>query len=183
MPAYVLNFDELAELIKGYLQNGITVNAGDITLNTDDLKALLEQIKDKLSDIDYSTLVNALNSLGAKIDTLNSSIGKEGTQKIYGNIFEIPSAPGDQVYNFKVPQNGKLANIAYSLSAWNYQDTWSLQINGQTLFNNVTTKEYGENKEFENFYSLNASDTISVIYHNNSAAAKILWMDFSILEV
>lgn len=182
LPSYVVNFDELSDLIKDYLQNGIKVDVGNITFSTVDMEKLLEEIKGKIQGIDYNTLITALNALGAKLDGLAGNLGIIGTQKIYGKMLEIPATTGQHVIEFKSPQKGKITGITYSLSAWNYQDSWNLVVGEEKLFDKVRTKEYGEHKYFNVFYPVKSGQTINFIFNNESGSSKVLWVDFNILE-
>ncbi|BCZ46929.1 hypothetical protein psyc5s11_29960 [Clostridium gelidum] len=68
------------------------------------------------------------------------------------------------------------------MSAWNYEDNWDLKAGGIQLFTTVRTKEYGEHKFFNVFYPVSGGQSISLIFHNDSGASKVLWVDFNILE-
>lgn len=57
-----------------------------------------------------------------------------------------------------------------------------LKTGDTTLFTGVRTKEYGENKFFNVFYSVTAGQKIDFIFNNASGSSKILWVDFNILE-
>lgn len=183
VPSYVINFDELSEAIRVYLESGISVDiSGVTTLSTEQIENLLVEIRDKIQNIDYLQLIDALNALGVKLDTLSGSLGIKGIQKIYGQLLEIPANIDDYTITFIVPKNGKITGITTSQSAWNLQDSWSLQVNGNILFDNVRTKEYGENKFFNVFYKVTLGQQINFIFKNNSGASKVLWVDFNILE-
>lgn len=180
LPSYVVNFDELSDLIRDYLQNGINVDISSITFSTDDIERLLSEIKDKIQGIDYKDLINALNALGVKLDNLSGSLGISGTQKIYGKMLEVPAVAGQHIIEFTAPTNSKLTGVTYSQSSWNLNDSWDLVLGGKVLFDGVRTKEYGEHKYFNVFYPIN--DVIKFIYNNNSKSSKIVWVDFNILE-
>lgn len=182
LPSYVVNFDELSDLIKDYLENGVDVDIGNLVFDTKTLEDMLESVKDKIQGVNYDDLIAALNNLGIKLDGLSGNLGISGTQKIYGNMLEIPAVKGKHTLSFNVPRSGKITGITYSLSAWNFQDNWNLEINSEKIFNNVTTKEYGENKYFNSFYPIKTGDIIKFIFNNNSGSSKILWVDFNILE-
>ncbi|PJI07036.1 MULTISPECIES: hypothetical protein [Clostridium] len=182
LPSYVINFDELADAIKDYLQNGIKVDIPNMSFSTSNIESLLKDISDKIQGVNYSDLITALNDLGVKIDTLESAAGIIGVQRIYGQTLQIPASTGQYSISFSAPSGGKLTDITYSLSAWNYQDTWDLDVGSTSLFKNVTTKEYGENKHFESFYKVNTGDVIKLTYTNKSGSARTLWADFAILE-
>lgn len=180
LPSYVINFDELVDLIKDYLKNGINVDIGSLTFNTDDIERLLGEIKDKIQGVDYNNLINALNSLGVKLEGLSGNLGISGTQKIYGKMLRIPAIVGEYIIEFSVPNNSKLTGITYSQSNWNVEDSWDLVIGDKKLFDNIRTKEYGEYKHFNVFYSIDG--VVKFIYNNKSGSSKVLWVDFNILE-
>lgn len=184
LPSYVVNFDELSDAIKEYLQNGIDVDIGSIIFDTTKIETLLEEIKNKIQGVDYTNLIAALNALGAKLDALNGNVGVSGTQKIYGEILELNHIDGQTQYEieFTVPAKGRITGITYSLSAWNYEDSWDLYVGATKLFSNVRTKEYGEHKYFNVFYPITGGQKIRFVYNNVSGSNRIVWVDFNLLE-
>lgn len=184
LPSYVVNFDELSDLIKDYLQNGIDVDIGSLTFNTSTLERLLNDIKSNIQGVDYNNLIAALNALGAKLDTLNGNLGVSGTQKIYGEMLELNLISGQSQYTieFTAPAKGRMTGVTYSLSTWNYEDSWDLYVGSTKLFTKVRTKEYGEHKQFNVFYEITAGQKIKFVYNNISESSRIIWVDFAILE-
>jgi hypothetical protein len=182
LPSYVINFDELSELLRDYLQNGINVDVGNITFSTAEMENLLREISSKIQGVDYNSLITALNSLGAKLDSLGGSLGMSGTQKVYGEMLEIISNDEPQSIEFTIPSSGRITGITYSLSSWNYEDNWDLFVNDLQLFKGVRTKEYGETKFFNVFYPVTGGQKIKLTFNNTSGSSKILWVDFNILE-
>lgn len=182
LPSYVVNFDELADAIKAYLENGVNVDVGSITVPTDNMEDLLTQIRDKIQGVNYTDLIEALNALGVKLDGLSGNLGISGTQKIYGEMLQVPAAAGDYTIEFTVPVTGEITGITTSQSAWNFQDTWDLKVGDTELFIGVRTKEYGENKFFNVFYPVTAGQKIDFVFNNISGSSKVLWVDFNILE-
>ena len=180
--SYVINFDELVDAISNYLENGVNVDIGSIVVPTNQMEDLLSQIKDKIQGVDYNALIEALNALGVKLDGLAGNLGISGTQKIYGEMLQIPASTGEYTIEFPVPKKGKITGITTSQSAWNFQDTWDLKVGEDTLFTGVRTKEYGENKFFNVFYPVTAGQKIDFVFNNVSSSSKILWVDFNILE-
>lgn len=179
LPSYIVNFDELAEKIKDYLQNGIDVDVGNIAFSTEDIERLLSEIKDKIQGVNYNDLIQALNDLGAKLDGLSGNLGISGTQKIYGKMLEIPAKTGQYTIEFTAPANSQLTGITYSQSCWNLEDSWDLVIGEEKLFDGVRTKEYGEHKYFNVFYPI--GDKVKFIFNNNSGSNKVIWVDFNVL--
>ncbi|MEY7998599.1 hypothetical protein AB8U03_00035 [Clostridium sp. Mt-5] len=182
LPSYVINFDELADAIKDYLQNGVNVDIGSITVPTDNMEDLLTQIRDKIQGVNYTDLIEALNALGVKLDGLSGNLGISGIQKIYGQMLQISAPEGPYTIEFTVPKAGRITGITASQSAWNFQDTWDLRVEDTVLFTGVRTKEYGENKFFNVFYPVTAGQKIYFVFNNVSGSSKILWVDFNILE-
>lgn len=180
----IVNLDELADLIAAVLSDNITVNVGDISVNTDDLEDLLTQINNKIPQpIDLAGLESVLNNLNITIQGLSQQLGVFGENKGYGQSLAIPAIVGDYEIDFTVEKDGYLTDIIYSLSAWNYDDTWDLLINNNKIFSNITTKEFGEDKYFERYKSIKQNDIIKILFHNNSGGNKVLWVDINVLEV
>lgn len=190
LPSYVVNFDELSDLIKDYLQNGIDVDIGSLTMDTTQLESLLNDIKTKIQGVDYTNLIAALNALGAKLDALNGNMGISGTQKVYGEMLELipinDPITGDPILQYTVeftaPSKGRITGVTYSLSTWNYEDSWDLLVDSAQLFTKVRTKEYGEHKNFNVYYEITAGQKIKFVYNNISESSRIVWVDFAILE-
>lgn len=178
LPSYIINFDELVDLIKDYLKNGINVDIGSLTFNTDDVERLLGEIKDKIQGVDYNDLIKALNALNVKLEGLGDNLGISGTQKIYGKMLRVPAVA--DIYTIECSAPGRLTGITYSQSNWNVEDSWDLVIGDKKLFDNVRTKEYGEYKHLNAFYPID--DTIKFIYNNKSGTSKVIWVDFGVLE-
>jgi len=181
LPSYIVNMDELADLLSDMLSN-INVDVGAITFSTNELERLLTEIDGKIQGVDYNALITALNQLGAKLSDLGGNLGLTGVQKIYGEMLEITSIEGQQSLEFTVPSTGRITGITYSLSSWNYEDSWDLVVGDTKLFSTVRTKEYGEHKFFNMFYSVSGGQVIKFNYNNTSGSSKILWVDFNILE-
>ncbi|MCB2300402.1 hypothetical protein [Clostridium tagluense] len=182
LPSYVINFDELVDALKDYLQNGIKVDVGAITFSTANMEKLLEEISSKIQGVNYNDLITALNALGAKLDGLAGSLGITGTQRICGKMIEIPAIKGPHIITLNVLKKSRITGITYSQSAWNLKDSWDLVVGEEKLFTEVRTKEYGEHKYFNVFYPVSSGQSINFIFNNESAASKVLWVDFNILE-
>lgn len=179
----VTNLDELADLIAQVLSDNIEVNVGDVSVNTDDLKDLLTQINNKiLQPIDLAGLENVLSNLNITIEELSQKLGSTGENKSYGQSLAIPATVGDYNIDFIAKEDGFLTDIIYSLSAWNYNDSWDLLINDSIIFSNITTKEFGEDKYFERYKAIKKDDIIKIQFHNTSGSNKILWVDINVIE-
>lgn len=183
LPSYVINFDELVEDLATYLIDGIRVDVGDVVIDTTQLQNLLQAINDKIPNpLDLTGLVAVLGNLNVVIEDLTARLGLQGVQKYYGECLQIPIILGDYEVKFESIEDWMLTDITYSLSSWNYQDSWSLFVNNEKIFSTVYTKEFGENKHFEVFYKVPKSSEVRFVFHNNSGANKILWVDLGVLE-
>lgn len=182
--SYVINFDELADLLKAYLSNGVDVDIGSISMDMAGMENLLRDIESKIQGVDYTSLIAALNQLNTTLGGLSGNLGMSGTQKVYGYMLELVSDSDtpQQTITFNVPATGQITGVTYSLSAWNYEDTWDLLVGDTTLFKGVRTKEYGEHKFFNVFYPITAGQDIKFVFNNTSTSSKILWVDFEVLE-
>jgi len=187
LPSYILNWDELDPILKDYLENKIDVDIESLSIDTSKIEELLENIKDQMPEIDYTNLIASLDNLAKQLESLSNNIGISGTQKVYGKMIEIPAINKNYPVTFKVPKKGKITGITYSLSAWHFLDTIDMTIikgdnTLEVLFDNMRTKNFGENKVFNVFYSINKDEEIIFNFKNNSGTSKVLWIDFNILE-
>ena len=185
LPVYIINPEEFGSAVAEYLGKDITVTTGNVTIDTSQLTSLLQEIKDKMptaTDLDLTGLITALNNLNIKITDLSNKLEFTGIQKIYGKSLNVPATVGDYTIEFDVQAKGRITGITYSQSSWQYTDSWDLSIGEIKLFSNIYTKEYGENKNFYNFCSVDVGNKVYFTYHNNSASNKVLWVDLEILE-
>lgn len=178
LPSYIINFDELVDLVKDYLQNGINVDVGTLSLSTTEIEKTLNEIKEKMQGVDYNDLIEALNTLGVKIEELKNNTSNKEIQKIHGKMLEIPAIKGQ--YTIELNVSGKLTGVTYSQSAWRIEDSWDLVVGEKKLFDGIRTKEYGEYKHFNIFYPTNG--TVKFIYNNTSGSSKVIWVDFAVIE-
>jgi hypothetical protein len=184
----VLNFDELADALIDYLRNGITIDLGSVTVDTHTMEQLLQDIENKIQGIDYSNLINALNALGAKLDSFASQIGQSGIPTIVGEVYDIGTAHGYN-FEFNIDFEGYITGITFSQSnqAYNSKDnldiTLSSSANKDTpLFKTVYPKGFGEYKYLTVFKPVSPGDKIQILYRNPSEDTKVLWIDFHCLK-
>ena len=69
-------------------------------------------------------------------------------------MLEVPAVNDEYKLEFKSEKDGFITGISYSQSSWNYEDNWCLDINDKRIFNNIYTKEYGE--DYEEIFNLEA---------------------------
>ncbi|MHB9924564.1 hypothetical protein [Clostridium botulinum] len=187
LPSYILNWDELDPILKDYLENKIDVDIESLSIDTSKIEELLENIKEQMPEVNYTNLIASLDNLAKQLESLSNNIGISGTQKVYGKMIEIPAINKNYPVTFNVPKKGKITGITYSLSAWHFLDTIDMTIikednTLEVLFDNMRTKNFGENKVFNVFYSINKDEEIIFNFKNNSGTSKVLWVDFNILE-
>ncbi|MDV3426100.1 MAG: hypothetical protein LIR50_02780, partial [Bacillota bacterium] len=98
----VVNLDELADEIVQAIKDGITVNVGDVSVDTTEIEDLLTQINNKIpSPIDLAGLENVLNNLNISITNLTQKLGIIGDTKIYGMTpLQIPAMINDYTISF-----------------------------------------------------------------------------------
>ncbi|NMM62366.1 hypothetical protein HBE96_06620 [Clostridium sp. P21] len=189
LPSLVLNFDELADALVDYLKNGIVVNLGNVAVNTATMEQLLSEIKNQIQGVDYKDLINALNTLGAKLDAFAANLGITGTEQILGACFDL-GAVKESIFEFSLNTEGYLTGITFfqsALSLYGLKDNFDLFINdgsGETqLFKSVYPKGFGEHKYMNVFFKISKAAKVKIVYHNDSQNNKVVWFDFHVLDV
>ena len=156
IPSYVLNWEELLDIIGDKLQ----VNIEDIELGDleDFLKANLDAIIELLNQI---------------LELLKN----RGTQRVHSISNHIPAVVGVYKFTTTFDYDIFLTGITYSQSGWKYQDSWDLMVGENLLFDEVCTKELGEQKQFNVFYFVPAGTPIDILFHNDSGNSRLAWFD------
>lgn len=183
----VLNFDELADALIGYLKDGIKVDLGSVNISTSTMEQLLNEIKDEIQGINYSDLIVALNALGAKLDAFAANLGIVGTQMILGLSHNI-GAVQEEIIEFPLETEGYLTGITFFQSALSLmgQDNFDLYIEDSAetqICKSVYSKGFGEHKYMNVFFKISSEAKVKIVYHNVSQNNKILWFDFHVLDV
>jgi hypothetical protein len=141
---------------------------GDITINaeadTAELNALLKEKIDKI------------------IELLNKLLGASYQQASIGLHSYIPALQFDYELIHKFDTEVMLTGITYSQTGWKVTDCWSLYIGEKLVFDGIFTKEIGEYKHFNSFYSVSAGTAVKIIYHNKSGNSKQVWFDINYLK-
>ena len=160
IPSYVLNWEELLDIIGDKLQ----VNIEDIELGDleDFLKANLDAIIELLNQI---------------LELLKN----RGTQRVHSISNHIPAVVGVYKFTTTFDYDIFLTGITYSQSGWKYQDSWDLMVGENLLFDEVCTKELGEQKQFNVFYFVPAGTPIDILFHNDSGNSRLIWFDIEYL--
>lgn len=187
LPTVVLNFDELADALVDYLKNGIVVNLGSVNVDTHTMEQLLQDIKDKIQGVDYSNLIAALNTLGAKLDNFATQVGQNGIANIVGEVYDIGI---NNLYSWEFPIDftGYITGVTFSQSnqSYNSKDNINLKLisaSGESqIFKNVYAKGFGEYKYLTVSKPVSSGDKLVLEYVNESQNNKTLWVDYHCLQ-
>lgn len=171
---YIINLDELSdEIIKNVRDN--LKSEFKVILKKAETERLLQEILLKLTIEEYKKLKDKIQ---AYIDNMQIN----GTQKIDGRIMNIPAVVNDYISEFKYSKDVYLTGITFSQTGWKREDRWSLKVNKNTIFDNVSIKEVGEHKYFDRKIKVLAKTPISFILHNNSGNSRQLYIDLEYIE-
>lgn len=114
---------------------------------------------------------------------IGDKLNLDYVQKSIGLYKNIPALQTDFEVNYVFEKKSALTGVVYSQSAWKPEDSWSLYIDDELLFEQIPTKEVGQHKVFNYFCLVEAWQTVKVIHHNNSGNSKEIWVDIDYLEI
>lgn len=138
LPSYIVNFDELEDLLKEALSNTVVKDIADLY----------------------------------------------GVQKVKGFYKPIPAIKSEyKIVEFIPDESIIITGISYSQSAWKANDYWDLYIGDEKLFENVYTKELGEQKHWEVINPVNAGVPIKIILNNQSGNSRHVWVDIEYVKL
>lgn len=138
LPSYIINFDELEELLKEALSNTVVKDIADLY----------------------------------------------GVQKVKGFYTPVPAIRGEyNIVEFVPNESIIITGVSYSQSAWKSNDYWDLYIGNDKLFENVYTKEIGEQKHWEVINPVNAGEPIRIILNNQSGNSRHVWVDIEYVKL
>lgn len=162
VPKYIINWEELLDII------------GD-------------KFEVEINDIDLGDLEDYLyEHIGKIIDLLKQILEllkDKGVQRIHSISNHIPAIVGPYKFTTKFDEDVLITGITYSQSAWKYQDSWDLVVDGMVLFEKVGTKEIGESKQMNVFYFVPAGKEVDIIFHNDSGNSRIVWFDIEYIDL
>ena len=161
-PSYILNWEEFLEVIGDKLE----INIDDIDLSDleDYLKGQLDLIVDLLRQI---------------LDLLKN----KGGQMVHSISNHIPAVVAPYKFTTSFDKDVMITGVTYSQSAWKYQDSWDLVVDGTVLFEEVGTKEIGESKQMNVFYFVPAGKEVDIIFHNDSGNSRLVWFDIEYIDL
>lgn len=156
LPSYILNWEELLAILGDKLE----IDINDIDLG--DLENYLGE--------QFEIIIDLLKQI---LDLLKD----KGVQRIYSISNHIPAVVAPFKFTATFEEDVLITGITYSQSAWKYQDSWDLEVDGNILFEKVGTKEVGESKQNNIFYYVPAGKPINIIFHNDSGNSRLVWFD------
>ena len=127
-----------------------------------------------------------LLDLNDKLDgkTYRSLRDIKGKQRIKGFAESIPALEGNfRVATLKFDKDTILTGATFSQSAWKGEDYWSLWVDDDMLFNEIYTKEIGDQKHWELIHIIKAGQTIKFLIHNISGNSRNVWVDLEWVEL
>lgn len=138
LPSYIINFDEMKELLEEMLSNVVVKDVANLY----------------------------------------------GVQKVKGFYMPIPAIQSEFKVVEYIPEDDIIiTGVTYSQSAYKGNDYWELWINEDKLFENVYTKELGEQKHWEVINPVNSGNPIKVILNNQSGNSKHVWVDIEYVRL
>lgn len=130
-----------------------------------------EELTDMLEELLSNVVVKDISSL-------------YGVQKVKGFYTPIPAIQAEfKVVEFIPTEDIIITGITYSQSAYKGNDYWELWVGEDKLFENVYTKELGEQKHWEVINPVNAGTTIKVVLANNSGNSRHVWVDIEYVRL
>ncbi|MED1650225.1 Low copy number virion structural protein [Bacillus pacificus] len=83
---------------------------------------------------------------------------------------------------YTLPADMELYAISVSASIYELDDKWSLIVNGQTVCNNIYTKDIPEGMHFMVYKPLAAGSTIQFSFKNQGILDKTVWFELHFLS-
>jgi hypothetical protein len=93
----------------------------------------------------------------------------------------IPGSEGDFYLTFSSIRECLLTSVFSFQSEYRFEDSWSLYVNNELLFDHVGTKYTEERKNFSSHYGIKSGDTIRIVFHNYSGKTKTINYDIDFL--
>lgn len=117
-------------------------------------------------------------------ETVRSHKDIKGIQRIKGYGESIPALIGTfRVAEMICDKTVILTGITFSQSAWKGEDYWSLWVDDDMLFDQIYTKEIGDQKHWEVIHVIKPEQTIKLLLHNVSGNSRNCWADIEYVEV
>ena len=108
----------------------------------------------------------------------------KGKQRIKGFAESIPALEGVyRVVEKTWEKDILITGVTFSQSGWKGEDYWSLWIDDDRIFDEVYTKEIGDQKHWELFHTIKQGETLKLLLHNKSGNSRNCWVDIEWIEL
>lgn len=176
LPRYIINFEELTDDLKKRLLKLIDdeLRGKYPELNTNNIEALLEDLKELLPSTQYNMLKKRIESF--------IYYNHNGMQKNEGRLLDIPPLIMENKEEFIFDKDVFLTGLHFNQTGWKKEDTYTLEINKEKIINNASIKEIGEHKYFNTYFKVNANTPISFILNNNSGNSRQTMVDLEYIQ-
>lgn len=173
---HIINFDELTDNLKRKLLELIDdeIKNKYPQLSTNNIEALLEDIKDLLPSEEYEGLKKKIEEFVL--------YNMEGKQKMVGKILDVPPIIGENKAEFKFDKDIFLTGVHFNQTGWKKEDRWDLVVNKNTLINNAAIKEIGEHKYFNTYFKVSSNTPVFFILNNKSGNSRQTMVDLEYIE-
>ena len=156
VPKYIINLEDFAKLWSNLdIQPGFT---------NDELQAIADKLQDGLAEI--ADLLRQLLQSADERQFRSVDMSKHIPAIV--NVFEITRTFESDVY---------LTGITFSQTAWNVEDTISLEIGGVLVIDHLHTKELGQQKLFRTFLPVHSGEEVRLLYDNRDGHSKMFYCD------
>lgn len=174
---YIINFDEFINL----LGEDIAMLVGNAArekypqINTNNLEALLEDIKELLPSEKYRGLTHS-------IDLIINNSTVDGAQKIEGRFIDIPPLIKNTEEVFIFDKDIYITGLNVNQTGWKKNDSYDLIIKKRYLLENIFTKEVGEHKYLNTYFEVKANTPITFVLKNKSGNSRQTFVDLEYIE-
>jgi hypothetical protein len=93
----------------------------------------------------------------------------------------VPGNEGDFYLTFSSIRECLLTSVYSFQSEYRFEDSWSLYVNNELLFDHIGTKYAEERKNFSSHYGIKTGDTVRIVFHNYSGKTKTINYDIDFL--
>jgi hypothetical protein len=178
-------------VIEGKMTSIIDINT---LVNTafNDIITELQAVSDKLNTLntENSEKLNKFNEEKVQayldetiktrelVESIVEQLQPFGNQRIQGYYKYVPPGRHDYIIEFISKDDIYLTALTMSQIGWKLEDTWSLRVDGNDVFTNISTKEVAEKKSFTRYMKVDADVKIEFVLHNKSGNSRQLWVDF-----
>lgn len=174
---YIINLDEFINLLGNDIANLIGSAAREKypQINTNNLEALLEDLKELLPSEKYK-------GLKYSIDLIINNSTPDGVQKIEGKFIDIPPLVKNTEEVFIFDKDIYITGLNVNQTGWKKNDSYDLIIKKRCLLEDIFTKEVGEHKYLNTYFEVKANTPITFVLKNRSGNSRQAFVDLEYLE-